>query len=160
MDKNNILTFYDKFALRYDNYSGKKSDYLDAIDKLIIDRIKNEGYKNMLDIGTGSGTRILKIAKKSGINRLTITDPSTQMFKKCQDLKQSERIIIDAFKICAEDLDRISKRFDRFDVVTCLWNVMGHIADENRRIKGDEKKRIRYRGRSRARDMMIHMSVL
>ena len=47
-------------APHYRDYSASKAPYLDAIDKIIVDRIP-AGARSLLDVGAGDGVRAVKI---------------------------------------------------------------------------------------------------
>lgn len=121
---------YDSLAPYYQEYSQKKSAYINAINKLILDNIPKDA-KSLLDVGAGDGTRGIAIAKKSKVKTVVLSDISYEMIKMCKRLDVSE-----VWHTKAEDLPQ---KNIRFDVILCLWNVLGHIDNENKRIQALKK---------------------
>ena len=80
----------------------------------------------MLDVGAGDGIRARGIADRAGIEFLVLAEPNTEMFELCEKTEAADRI-----NTTAEDLDLDYK----FDVITCLWNVLGHIENQELRIR-------------------------
>ena len=66
----------------------------------------------MLDVGSGDGARASRIAQARSIAELILIEPSVAMQRG------------PATTMAAEDLHMIQREFD---VITCLWNVLGHI---------------------------------
>jgi 2-polyprenyl-3-methyl-5-hydroxy-6-metoxy-1,4-benzoquinol methylase len=83
----------------------------------------------MLDVGAGDGVRSRRIASATGIGRLVMLEPSAMMRKQAS----SEAGAFGEFRdIRAESLHTIH---EHFDVITCLWNVLGHIFPASNRIE-------------------------
>jgi 2-polyprenyl-3-methyl-5-hydroxy-6-metoxy-1,4-benzoquinol methylase len=85
----------------------------------------------MLDVGAGDGKRALGIADKCGLDQVVLLEPSVEMIK--EGVGGKARV----WGFRAEDLGREDllgeARNRQFDVITCLWNVLGHIRPaENR----------------------------
>ncbi len=112
------LTKYDALAPFYRKYSSGKASYLDAIDELIIARIP-PGARSLLDIGAGDGVRAAKIAHERGIATLVLVEPSEPMRQLCQQLTPTA--------IWPLEAQHLPDDGPSFDVITCLWNVLGHI---------------------------------
>lgn len=117
--------FYNEFAKSYDDYSKTKELYLCAVEKFI----KNESIVrgSLLDIGAGSGKRSLKIAKDINAKDLTLIDSSVGMISML-DKSSSVTVLVK---------DVSDKSFDlhyKYDVVTSLWNVIGHVPTEEKRL--------------------------
>jgi 2-polyprenyl-3-methyl-5-hydroxy-6-metoxy-1,4-benzoquinol methylase len=111
-------------ALVYDRIAARRKPYLESIDQLIVDSIPHPGGA-MLDVGAGDGARSRRIAAAAGIDRLVMLEPSLMM-------RSRPGASGEFLDIRAESLDRVEARFD---VVTCLWNVLGHIFPESSRIE-------------------------
>lgn len=109
---------YDALAPFYRKYSSGKASYLDAIDALIIARIPPNA-RSLLDIGAGDGVRAAKIAHERGIPILALVEPSQPMRQLCQQQNPTE--------IWPLEAQHLPDSGPRFDVITCLWNVLGHI---------------------------------
>jgi 2-polyprenyl-3-methyl-5-hydroxy-6-metoxy-1,4-benzoquinol methylase len=79
----------------------------------------------MLDVGAGDGLRALRIAAAVGLRDVTLLEPSGAM--RCNYPLEAT-----IWPMRAEDLNRCK---GSFDVIACLWNVLGHIAPAAARIE-------------------------
>jgi len=104
---------YDRIAPVFAGIAEQRRSYLDRIDQLVISAI-SDGSRSMLDVGSGDGVRARRIAQAKGISELVLVEPSVAM--------QSPNTEFRAIR--AEELRSVE---GEFDVVTCLWNVLGHI---------------------------------
>jgi 2-polyprenyl-3-methyl-5-hydroxy-6-metoxy-1,4-benzoquinol methylase len=104
---------YDQIGPVFARIAEKHRSYLDAVDQLVISGIPS-GSHSMLDVGSGDGVRARRIAQARNIAELVLLEPSLAM----QDGNAT------AHTMRAEDLHLVQPEFD---VVTCLWNVLGHI---------------------------------
>ncbi|NMB56417.1 methyltransferase domain-containing protein [Candidatus Beckwithbacteria bacterium] len=129
MNKNSI-DLYNQFVNSFRNYSSTRKKYLNQIDSLIINFINTniEGkIINILDVGCGDGVRAYNLSKKIKLNKLSLLDNCPNMVKKCEKLKDVTLYNQDIVKLKGEILK------NNFEVITCLWNVIGHIEGiENR----------------------------
>jgi len=118
------VSAYDRLAPHYAQLCVRRKAYLEAVESLILERIP-AGSRSVLDLGSGDGKRALRIAKVAGIERLVMLEPSSAM--PARGTGKGE-----LWTFRAEDLrpDAIS---ERFDVITCLWNVLGHITTAEKR---------------------------
>jgi 2-polyprenyl-3-methyl-5-hydroxy-6-metoxy-1,4-benzoquinol methylase len=107
---------YDMIAPVYARLAKQRQAYLDAIDRCIVAEIP-PGSRSLLDVGAGDGARAARIAEAAGLRDLTLLEPSSVMLSRC-----ATRAAIWAMR--AENLH---SQQGSFDVVTCLWNVLGHI---------------------------------
>lgn len=107
---------YDRLAAEYANISARRRAYLDAIERLVIAHVPADAH-SMLDIGAGDGRRAVRIAYEAGISSLTLLEPSSNM-------RQTWPASVQAWPLRAEEL---AHQQGSFDVITCLWNVLGHI---------------------------------
>ena len=107
---------YDKLASEYENIAEKRRTYCNEIDRLVE---KNVIGRNLLDIGSGNGERIANIQKKLGIDVYAI-EASTQMYELLR-----RKPNINARKGISQEFQ--NDLINRFDNVTALWNVLGHI---------------------------------
>jgi SAM-dependent methyltransferase len=110
------IAAYDRIAPVYARLADERGAYLDAIDRLIVAHIPPEAG-SMLDIGCGDGARSARIAGAGRIGTLTLLEPSAAMRSRCPALAT-------VWPMRAEDLPG---QDGEFDIVTCLWNVLGHI---------------------------------
>lgn len=109
---------YDRLASRYGELSRRREPYLRAVESCVHQRVPS-GSRSMLDIGAGDGTRALRISAASAIKRLVLLEPSAGMAGLVSQKAE-------VWPIRAEDLDSAAIS-ERFDVITCLWNVLGHV---------------------------------
>ena len=111
-------TFYTKFAGSYAEYALTKNSYLSAIDEFVIRESKNSA--KMIDIGSGNGIRSKKIADSIKVSELTLVDNSHGMVSLLKNIEKASVIL--------DDISNVKfKSKDKFEIVTCLWNVIGHI---------------------------------
>jgi SAM-dependent methyltransferase len=107
---------YDRLAPTYARLAKQRGAYLDAVDGLVVAAVP-PGSRSMLDVGAGDGARAARIAKAAGLPDLTLLEPSERMRSYCPAHAT-------LWAMRAEDL---RSRQGSFDMVTCLWNVLGHI---------------------------------
>lgn len=112
---------YDRIAPIYEDLSRGKKAYLKQVEDLVIERVP-KGAQSLLDIGAGDGKRAMQIARTAGIGRIVLLEPSARMRERADASNE-------VLPIRAEQLD---PRENRFDVIMCLWNVLGHIPTANR----------------------------
>jgi 2-polyprenyl-3-methyl-5-hydroxy-6-metoxy-1,4-benzoquinol methylase len=127
-DDNGVLldpvAAYDRVAPVYARLAEQRRAYLEAVDRLVAAEIP-EGSRTLLDVGAGDGARARRIAEAAGLRDLVLLEPSPAMRSHCP-----AGATIWAMR--AEDLDR---QAGSFDVVTCLWNVLGHVFPADARIE-------------------------
>ncbi len=117
---------YDRLAPYYSQFSKRRAAYLRSVEEQIASRIP-AGARTLLDIGAGDGSRAMLIANVAGIPRVVLLEPSAKMSAETPAGGEIWRIRI-------EDLD-ITGIAERFDVITCLWNVLGHIQGADARAR-------------------------
>jgi len=115
---------YDRIAPVYARLAEQRRAYLDAADRLVVAEIP-PGSRSLLDVGAGDGARAARIAGAAGLRDITLLEPSARMRSYCP-----AQATIWAMR--AEDL---RSRHGSFDIVTCLWNVIGHILPSGARIE-------------------------
>jgi 2-polyprenyl-3-methyl-5-hydroxy-6-metoxy-1,4-benzoquinol methylase len=119
--------FYKYFSKKFGEYSSSKKEYLDSIDNIIT----NLHFKptSIIDLGAGDGRRSLKMAKKLKVEDVILVDNCSEMF--------SDTIHTENIKKMVDDISdnnfylRIDKKFD---LILCLWNVLGHIETKESRM--------------------------
>ncbi|MDB5028018.1 MAG: Methyltransferase type 12 [Candidatus Eremiobacteraeota bacterium] len=116
---------YDRLAPYYRAYSATRDAYLTAVEAIVI-RDMPAGTRSMLDVGSGDGVRAARIARSRGLTTLVLCEPSSAM-RACAHAGDAT----DVWTVAAEDLPRSGPTFD---VVTCLWNVLGHVPDGAARV--------------------------
>lgn len=107
---------YDRLAPAYAEISKRRERYLDSVVRLIVATIA-PGSSSLLDIGAGDGSRTERIAESAALDRVVLLEPSSAMRRQYSGQG-------DIWAARAEDLSRYQ---GSFDVITCLWNVLGHI---------------------------------
>jgi SAM-dependent methyltransferase len=117
------VTAYDGIASGFSRISEARKPYLEQVENCII-REAPKGASSMLDVGSGDGRRATRIATACAIQRLVLAEPSAAM----RGLAVSAGA--ETWDIRAEDLGKVE---DQFDIITCLWNVLGHIDSSARR---------------------------
>ena len=120
---------YDALAYQYGAISAARKPYLDAVEQIIIFRVA--GARSLLDIGAGDGRRTFKIARAAGIDRVAIIEPSAAMCSRLQPGALVWQCRIS--EVPDSDL--------KFDVIICLWNVLGHLPSARERIAALAKAR-------------------
>ncbi len=126
MIKSEIL--YDRLAPYFSLYSKRKQLYLDSVDKIIIRLIDKKGM-HILDVGAGDGLRGNKIFKIIRFKKIVSIDNSSEMISLYKRRFKSKIYKLD---ICSDDTTVV---LGKFDVVTCLWNVLGHMPTPKKRLK-------------------------
>lgn len=117
---------YNALAPHYREYSRKKSAYISGVDRFILDHTP-VGAQSLLDVGSGDGIRGMSLAKQMNIGTIVLSDVSENMIAKCRELNPS-----DVWQVPAQNLPDTGQRFD---VITCLWNVLGHLPGRDARIR-------------------------
>jgi len=117
-DPNGSSKIYDAFAHHYRRYSEQKSAYIHSVNTLIVRRF-GRVIVNMLDFGAGDGVRGMTLAKDLRCHRLVQGDISPEMLRRCEQLGAATEVW---------DLnDSVLDRTENFDLIVCLWNVLGHV---------------------------------
>ena len=122
-DADSTLEAYNAIAPVYTEYSKNRQAYLDAVDNLVICKLKPE--MRLLDVGAGDGRRLEKIKTTVGLTQFVAVEPSPGMAKICR-----ERTGAEVYQEFAEKLDQVE--IGKFDAITALWNVFGHISSSAR----------------------------
>lgn len=131
---------YSCLAPHYANLSQRRGAYLRRIEKVIVSRV-SKGSQSLLDVGAGDGSRTLQIAQECGIKHIVLVEPSPEMVAPAAGTAE-------IWNIRAEEMGnhiaaagglrnpRVSTQTSaRFDVITCLWNVLGHIHSFETRVR-------------------------
>ena len=113
---------YDALADRYHSLLESKSRYLRTIEKLVI--ANTAGAHSLLDVGAGDGTRTLRIAQAAAIANVVLVEPSAGMRRQCRQHA----------KYWQYRATEIPETASQFDVITCLWNVLGHLENHAERV--------------------------
>lgn len=84
-------------------------------------------------MGAGDGVRGMAIARARNITQVVLCDASAEMVRSCKSLAPTE-----VLHVKAESLPSFPRGFD---VVLCLWNVLGHVEGTQNRIRALTKMR-------------------
>jgi len=124
MRKTHSQITYDQIAPFYRKISIEKKNYLSSIDKIIFRYFLRR--KTLVDLGSGDGIRIYRLARRARINNITLVDNSDKMI-------EASKKIPGAKVVKSSILVYLPK--EKFDIATCLWNVLGHLdnADDIRK---------------------------
>src|SRR5882762_1286081 len=118
------IAAYDFVAPGYRELSERRRAYLDAVDAEIL-RLVPKGGASLIDVGAGDGRRALQIAKQAGITRVVLVEPSEGM----------KKLIPLGVEVWNERVEALRETSQRFDLVLCLWNVLGHVASREWRVE-------------------------
>jgi SAM-dependent methyltransferase len=119
---------YDRLAAYYPDLSRRHDLYLRGVEREILSRIPKTS-RSLLDVGAGDGTRALRITSQPGIEHVVLAEPSRAMAGKAAQG-------VEVWPVRAEELSSMPvENAERFDVITCLWNVLGHIPTPEKRLR-------------------------
>lgn len=110
--------YYDHLAAAYREISGNRKAYLDAIDQYVVESAGS--VRHYLDIGAGDGYRSHKIAKGVRPEKVTLLDNSAEIASLIPEDEKLEVVIASIAEFTTEL---------KYDLITCLWNVLGHVGD-------------------------------
>lgn len=104
---------YEQIAPVFAELTRERKAFLESVERLVISEIPVDSC-SLLDVGAGDGSRSRRIGRSRGISELMLLEPAVAM--QCGET--------DIRTMRAEDLRGIETRFD---VILCLWNVLGHV---------------------------------
>ena len=119
--QNNL--YYKNYDLR--KSSAERSDYIHAVNRIIYTGV-TQPVKNYLDIGCGDGMRGDQIIKNLHPKFSTLTDPPPDMISEASKGLADEYINQPIHTLTTSK---------KYDAITCLWNVFGHIETKPLRLK-------------------------
>jgi SAM-dependent methyltransferase len=118
------IAAYDIFASAYSSYAETRRAYLQKVEEIVIARIAGRGpVAALFDVGAGDGRRALRIARSAGVGRVVLLEPSAGMRAQCPE----------GVEIWPCRISEVPAAVPAFDVITCLWNVLGHLRDSRER---------------------------
>jgi 2-polyprenyl-3-methyl-5-hydroxy-6-metoxy-1,4-benzoquinol methylase len=115
---------YDRIAAVFSRLSDLRRAYCNRIDQLVIAEIP-QGKHSLLDIGAGDGSRARRIAGAASLPEFVLLEPSAAMRSQWPAETRG-------WAIRAEEL---GGKNGQFDVIICLWNVLGHIFPASSRVE-------------------------
>jgi len=123
--KGAVPDIYDTLAPHYREYARSKQAYITAVDRFILQHAP-ASVEAVLDVGAGDGVRGVDLARGLRAKRLVLCEPSREMAAQCRKLAPEAVWELPAEALPDSDL--------RFDVILCLWNVLGHLAGPSQRV--------------------------
>jgi SAM-dependent methyltransferase len=141
---------YDRVAPFYREMAEPRQRYLERIEQLVIARVPR-GSRSLLDVGAGDGTRTFIIAQGARLDDVVLLEPSSAMVRNCQRAAQIWAIRAEELVFAPSPSDSRTAggpTLGRFDVITCLWNVLGHIRPSSKRadVLGELSRMLSARG--------------
>ena len=124
---------YDALAVHYRAVSEARAAYLNAVEQILFQRIPKDA-SSLLDVGAGDGHRAMRLAKARNISNLVLAEPSHEMRRLCRQNTDAE-----IWPVRAEELPEADSRFS---VITCLWNVLGHVEGREKRLTALRRMRV------------------
>jgi len=123
---------YSRLGQHFADLSCRREPYLRGIERLIVSRISSNA-KALLDVGAGDGSRAMRIASEAGVPDVVLVEPSKEMSAAAQGSAE-------VWNVRAEEMGdhwRIGRdgQASHFDVITCLWNVLGHVRGIENRVR-------------------------
>ena len=115
------IAAYDVFAPFYSGYAKTRAPYLRKVEDVVIAHAPKAG--SLLDVGAGDGSRALRIAQAADLRRIVLLEPSAGMRAQCPP----------GIEIWPHSASEILESGLPFDVITCLWNVLGHLEGRQQR---------------------------
>ena len=113
------VDYYNTISKAYRDISSSRQTYLDAIDDYIIEEIGQAD--SFLDVGAGDGRRSFKIAAGVKAEQVTLLDNSPQIAANIATHESIEVVI--------ESIENFKTK-NKYNLITCLWNVLGHVGDK------------------------------
>jgi len=115
------IAAYDAFAPFYSGYANTRMPYLRKVEDVVIAHTPGAG--SLLDVGAGDGSRTLRIAQSAKMRRVVLLEPSAGMRAQCPP----------GIEVWPYSILEIPDFGLQFDVITCLWNVLGHLEGPRQR---------------------------
>lgn len=111
------VAIYSSLTSRYDSLADQRRSYLEAVDRLFLELAKNSG-NHWLDIGSGDGFRAVQLNRQLD-KTLTLLEPSLLLASDFEETHSDITVIRSTLSSA-----KISRQFD---LVSMLWNVIGHV---------------------------------
>jgi len=116
------IAAYDAFAPFYSSYANTRMPYLSSVENIVIVHAPRAG--SLLDVGAGDGSRALRIAQAAKLTRVVLLEPSAGMRAQCPA----------GVEVWPYSTLEIPDSGLQFDVITCLWNVLGHLESPQQKV--------------------------
>jgi SAM-dependent methyltransferase len=115
--------FYDAYSRGYATYLERHVGYFRAVEKEIAAAAANRKGLALLDVGTGTGERLQRVVSQIRPDHVAAIDESPEMAALAQSNCPGAQVL--AIPLAAPELP--SALSAKFDLVTCLSNVLGHV---------------------------------
>ncbi|WP_413751853.1 methyltransferase domain-containing protein [Streptomyces sp. R-74717] len=115
--------FYDAYSRGYATYLERHTGYFRAVEKEVAAAAGNRRGLALLDVGTGTGERLQRVVSEIRPDHVAAIDESPEMAVLAQSNCPGAQVL--AMPLGAPELPGAFS--ERFDLVTCLSNVLGHI---------------------------------
>lgn len=120
--KTNNNIFYKTFDMRHASES--RRNYIDSVNN-IIDKYSQHPIDSYLDLGCGDGIRGDHIINNISPKFSTFVDPVLEVLQKAKSGLANEYVCSPIHSL------QLNKKYD---IITCLWNVFGHIETNQLRL--------------------------
>ena len=119
------MGYYDFIAPRYRDVALARSQYLDAVDQVVVKALARKPVSHILDVGAGDGIRLLNLMPAiPETARVTALEPSSEMYAA---------LVTNLPGVTLRQATLEGAGFDRdFSHVLALWNVVGHASSLTR----------------------------
>ncbi|MBQ0013025.1 MAG: class I SAM-dependent methyltransferase [Proteobacteria bacterium] len=118
---------YDNLAAGYRTYSQSRLLYLNTVDSVVKQYLTSKS--SIIDFGSGDGVRIHNIAKNI-TTKLCLVENSDNMLARIKGLYPHALVLSQSFS------DTNFYTDNKYDIATCLWNVLGHLGNEQQILTG------------------------
>ena len=118
---------YDNLASGYRDYSLYRGAYLNTVDSVVKRHLKPD--YSIIDFGSGDGVRINNIAKNI-TSKLCLVENSNNMLAKIKEQYPHALVSNQDFA------DVNFQTNGKYDIATCLWNVLGHLGNKEQVLSG------------------------
>lgn len=135
MNYNLIAPFYSDLAM-------SKNEYLDGVDAFLVTSLSGREVTTYLDIGCGDGVRTIRLHEKLSCPSTDGVDLSTGMIDKARANVHAPSDVSFYQINTIKDISGEPR-----DLVTMLWNVLGHVPEESRlQFLKDIRKKVKKNG--------------
>ena len=119
--------YYDKMAASYGTLISQRNAFLLAVESKIFEINSGRIVNNYLDVGCGNGIRSKRIMDGLKPGYSLLIDESKEMIQVASFLENE--------KVQVKKCDFLAMKGNTpFQVITCLWNVFGHLESKSLRL--------------------------
>ena len=121
------MEFYSEFSKNYDKIFPLNGQKLELIDNTFKDLNKKRGETKLLDVGCGTGSYALALAKKG--YQLQAIDLDAEMISIAESKMKKARVEVDFYRLGMLNLKEKFKKAS-FDGIFIIGNVLVHLKKE------------------------------